>query len=155
MPDYLVQEEDGTSRFTLEDGTGSLLFDVDSFPPSRVSQLPIEVVESGVSNARFSQVAIEVVLGAAVSAARVTQEPVEVVVAGESVARISQVPVEVVLGAAASFARISQVPVEVVVAGPSDAAITQVAFEMVVQNTYETVNVLLIHWIVGDPDPEP
>ncbi len=33
MADYLVQEVDGTSRFTLEDGTGFILLEAGAPPP--------------------------------------------------------------------------------------------------------------------------
>lgn len=34
MSDYLVQQEDGVSRFTLQEGTGFILLQEDGPPPS-------------------------------------------------------------------------------------------------------------------------
>ena len=82
MADYLVQEEDGTSKVTLEEGGGSVLLEESTdFAPSRVYQDPVEViVQPDTAKARIYQDPVEVIALPDTAQARVYQLPVEVLV---------------------------------------------------------------------------
>jgi hypothetical protein len=79
VSDYLVQEEDGTSKFTLEDGSGAILLETIPETPARVTQLPVEALVLGEPDAR------------------VTQLPVEALILREPSVRVTQMVVEVLL----------------------------------------------------------
>lgn len=108
MPDYLVQEEDGTSRFDLEDSSDSILLE-DSGTMARVSQEPVEAVDlPDTQKARISQEPVEVVDLPDTQKARVSQEPVEVVdLPNTQKARISQLVVEIVVENVAAHTKFS------------------------------------------------
>lgn len=119
MADYYVREEDGSSHFVLEDGSGELLLEAGgpavftrsaalaataliavsgtgTFDPTRISQLPVEVIVAAEALARTSQVPVEVIV-AGPALARTSQVAVEVLVQGDALARVTQVPVEVIM----------------------------------------------------------
>jgi hypothetical protein len=75
VADYFVQEEDGTSKITLEEGGGSLLLEDTNV--ARVSQDVVEVILRTAPSARASQDVVEVILRT-VPAARASQDVVEV-----------------------------------------------------------------------------
>lgn len=64
MADYVVQQEDGTSKIELEDGSGFVLLEQQpTGTPRRISQEPVEVVVAPTSaKARASQVPVEVIV---------------------------------------------------------------------------------------------
>jgi hypothetical protein len=96
VPDYLVQEEDGTSKLTLEDASGSLLletFTAHAVPIADTVAVS-DAVEAGFPR-RVSQLPVEVLAQADDARIRVSQLPVEILVQGDSKARVSQLPVEI------------------------------------------------------------
>jgi hypothetical protein len=78
MPDYFVQEEDGTSKFILEEEDGFWLLE-ESGSEARVSQGPVEVAVVPDPEARVSQLPIEAAF-VSPGEARVSQLPIEVAV---------------------------------------------------------------------------
>jgi hypothetical protein len=60
VPSYLLQE-DGF-KITLEDASGFILLEQDFDNPTRVTQVPVEVIVSPVPDARVTQVAVEVIM---------------------------------------------------------------------------------------------
>src|SRR5262245_50545697 len=83
MADYLVQEEDGTSRIDLEESTDSLI---------------LETTAGDGNNARVSQDNVEVLVVPDTQKARVSQDNVEVLAQPNTqLARVSQVVVEVLV----------------------------------------------------------
>lgn len=131
MPNYLVQEEDGTSHLVLEDDSGDLL--LETFPPSRVTQVSAEVVYTPDSKGRTSQT------------------PAEVVYTPISFGRVSQEAAEVVFAPSGSLARVSQASAEVVFRGDAAGRISQSPAEFVVQNTTLYITLHWQAWFIGEP----
>lgn len=78
MANYLTQEEDGTSRFILEEGGGFILLEADNF--ARVSQDAAEIIVSPTdAMARVSQDAAEIVIAPTDAKARLSAIPIEIV----------------------------------------------------------------------------
>lgn len=80
MPDYLVQEEDGTSRIDLEDSSDSVLLeDGDPTRKARTTQVPVEAgVVPDDALARTTQVPVEAGIVPDDAKGRLTQMVVEV-----------------------------------------------------------------------------
>ncbi len=135
MADYYVREEDGTSRYSLEDASGFLILDgVPTFTGAVAIDAVADISVSGTA-----------------AITRISQAPVEVVVLPTPKARLTQAPVEVVLRVDTAKARLSQAPVEVVVA-PTDAKarLTQAPAEVVLQNLFMTVDFCIVEYRVRE-----
>lgn len=155
MPDenrYLVREEDGSSHYVLEEGTGDLLLESGIIERSASLDATADIAVRGSGpfafRPRVSQEPVEVLVQGAGSL-RVSHEPVEVVVApNNAYARESQIVAEVLVVASDVSAAMSQEPVEVLVVGVSSARVSQEPVEVIMQNTDEQVNVNFVYWTV-------
>lgn len=155
MPDekrFLVREEDGSSHYILEEGTGYLLLEsgIIERSASLAATAGIAVRGSGpfAFRPRVSQIPVEALVQGA-GKLRVSHEPVEVVVAPNNAkARESQIVAEVLVVPSNVAARVTQEVVEVLTQGASAARVSQEPVEVIMQNTDEQVNVEFIYWTV-------
>lgn len=167
MADYLVQEEDGTSRFTLEEGGGFLLLEGTLEASGRGGAIaganaptPVAPVGAGGAIAAGNAPTRAVVTTSSGGAdaggvfpndnlnppARISQLPVEgLILPDNQTGRISQLPVEVLDASDNQMARVSQLPVEVLDQSDNPSArVSQVAVEVLHRVLYEDIYITVI-----------
>lgn len=114
MPDYIVREEDGTSKLTTEDASGSLLLEDGGVYGSFSADFVFGAAIAGVLPVRVTQEGIEVLSVTDDANARVTQEGIEVLWLTDGAdALVTQEGIEVLWLTDGANARLSQEGIEI------------------------------------------